>query len=42
MLAVIGTGGTVGEARDAAYRGVAEIRFDGAQHRTDIALTASS
>ncbi len=37
MLAVVGTGPSVGEARDAAYRGVKEIRFDGAQHRTDIA-----
>jgi phosphoribosylamine---glycine ligase len=37
VLAVVGTGSSVTEARDAAYRGVAEIRFDGAQHRTDIA-----
>jgi phosphoribosylamine---glycine ligase len=37
VLAVVGTGVDVAAARDAAYRGVAEIRFDGAQHRTDIA-----
>jgi phosphoribosylamine---glycine ligase len=37
VLAVVGTGASVADARDAAYRGVAEIRFDGAQHRTDIA-----
>ena len=37
VLAVIGTGADVAAARAAAYRGVGEIAFDGAQHRTDIA-----
>ena len=37
MLAVVGTGSDVAAARAAAYAGVAEISFDGAQHRTDIA-----
>ncbi len=37
VLAVIGTGDGVEAAREAAYRGVAEVRFPGAQHRTDIA-----
>jgi phosphoribosylamine--glycine ligase len=37
VLAVVGTGTSVADARDAAYRGVTEIRFEGAQHRTDIA-----
>jgi phosphoribosylamine---glycine ligase len=37
VLAVIGTGADVPAARAAAYAGVAEISFDGAQHRTDIA-----
>jgi phosphoribosylamine---glycine ligase len=37
VLAVVGTGTDVAAARDAAYRGVAAVHFDGAQHRTDIA-----
>ncbi len=37
VLAVVGTGVSVASARDAAYRGVEAIQFDGAQHRTDIA-----
>ena len=37
VLAVVATGGSVAEARAAAYDGVAAISFDGAQHRTDIA-----
>ena len=37
VLAVVGLGDSVAEARDAAYRGVGQIAFDGAQHRTDIA-----
>ncbi len=37
VLAVVASGASVGEARAAAYGGVAEISFDGAQHRTDIA-----
>ena len=40
VLAVVGTGPSVAEARDAAYRGVAETHFDGAQYRTDIAAVA--
>ena len=41
VLAVVGTGASLAEARDAAYDGVAAIEFDGAKHRTDIALAAS-
>ena len=37
VLAVIGTGADVAAARAAAYAGVAQVAFDGAQHRTDIA-----
>jgi phosphoribosylamine--glycine ligase len=37
VLAVVGTGADVAAAREAAYAGVGEIAFDGAQHRTDIA-----
>ncbi|WP_137293960.1 phosphoribosylamine--glycine ligase [Nocardioides dongxiaopingii] len=37
VLAVVATGASVTEARAAAYEGVAAVRFDGAQHRTDIA-----
>jgi phosphoribosylamine--glycine ligase len=37
VLAVVGTGPDVAAARAAAYAGVAEISFDGEQHRTDIA-----
>jgi phosphoribosylamine---glycine ligase len=37
VLAVVGTGPDVAAARAAAYAGVAEVAFDGAQHRTDIA-----
>ena len=37
VLAVVGTGADVAAARRAAYAGVDEIAFDGAQHRTDIA-----
>jgi phosphoribosylamine---glycine ligase len=37
VLAVVGTGGSVAEARAAAYDGVGRISFPGAQHRTDIA-----
>ncbi|QIG44828.1 phosphoribosylamine--glycine ligase [Nocardioides anomalus] len=42
VLAVVGTGPDVAAARATAYSGVERITFDGAQHRTDIALTASS
>ncbi|WP_341927040.1 phosphoribosylamine--glycine ligase [Nocardioides psychrotolerans] len=37
VLAVIATGPSVADARAAAYVGVADVTFDGAQHRTDIA-----
>ncbi|WP_309650270.1 phosphoribosylamine--glycine ligase [Nocardioides sp.] len=37
VLAVIATGSSVADARAAAYVGVADVTFDGAQHRTDIA-----
>jgi phosphoribosylamine---glycine ligase len=37
VLAVVGTGSSVAEARSAAYAGVGSVSFDGAQHRTDIA-----
>jgi phosphoribosylamine--glycine ligase len=37
VLAVVGTGPDVAAARSAAYAGVAEIAFEGAQRRTDIA-----
>ena len=40
VLAVIGTGGSVADARAAAYEGVRVIGFDGAQYRTDIAASA--
>jgi phosphoribosylamine--glycine ligase len=40
VLDVVATGATLAEARDAAYRAVAEIELDGAHHRTDIALAA--
>lgn len=37
VLAVVGTGPDIAAARAAAYGGVAQIEFDGAQWRTDIA-----
>ncbi|MCW2816559.1 MAG: phosphoribosylamine--glycine ligase [Nocardioides sp.] len=37
VLAVVATGASVAQARAAAYDGVARIRFDGSQNRTDIA-----
>ena len=37
VLAVVATGADVAAARRAAYDGVAQIEFEGAQHRTDIA-----
>jgi len=40
VLDVVATGATLAEARDAAYRAVAEIQLDGSHHRTDIALAA--
>ncbi|MFT4187066.1 MAG: phosphoribosylamine--glycine ligase [Aeromicrobium sp.] len=41
VLAVTAVGDDLAQARERAYAGVAEIGFDGAQHRTDIALAAS-
>ena len=40
VLTVTGLGDSFAEARARAYAAVAEIRFDGEQHRTDIALRA--
>jgi phosphoribosylamine--glycine ligase len=40
VLDVVATGGTLAEARDAAYRAVAEIHLEGGHYRTDIALAA--
>ncbi|GAA4769971.1 phosphoribosylamine--glycine ligase [Microbacterium gilvum] len=37
VLNVVATGADFAEARDRAYRGVAAIRLEGSQHRTDIA-----
>jgi phosphoribosylamine--glycine ligase len=39
VLAVTALGRDLDEARERAYGGVAHIRFDGAQHRTDIGRT---
>ncbi|MDQ4052670.1 MAG: phosphoribosylamine--glycine ligase [Actinomycetota bacterium] len=36
VLAVVGTGADLAAARESAYAGVAEVEFEGAQHRTDI------
>ncbi|MDO5634609.1 MAG: phosphoribosylamine--glycine ligase [Micrococcus sp.] len=41
VLAVVGRGATLDEARERAYAGVERISFEGAQHRTDIALKAA-
>ena len=41
VLAVVGVGPTVAEARQRAYAGVAKIDFPGMQHRTDIAAAAA-
>jgi phosphoribosylamine--glycine ligase len=37
VLNIVGRGDTLAEARAEAYRGVAEVQFDGMQFRTDIA-----
>jgi phosphoribosylamine---glycine ligase len=37
VATVVGRGTTLGEAREAAYRGVASVELDGARSRTDIA-----
>lgn len=39
VLSVTATGGSLGAARDLAYRAAGEITFDGAQYRRDIAAT---
>lgn len=41
VLGVTGTGSSLREARDRAYRAVAEVSFPGMQFRTDIAATAA-
>ncbi|WP_148573700.1 phosphoribosylamine--glycine ligase [Nocardioides caldifontis] len=41
VLAVTAVGDDLTDARDRAYAGVARIHFDGAHHRTDIALEAT-
>jgi phosphoribosylamine--glycine ligase len=41
VLAVVGTGADLTAARAAAYAGVGAIDFPGAQHRSDIALSAA-
>jgi phosphoribosylamine--glycine ligase len=41
VLAVTGTGTSIHEARERAYGGIAQIRFDGMQFRRDIAATAA-
>ena len=42
ILGVTGTGATVAEARERAYDGCDRIRFEGMQHRRDIALAATA
>ena len=42
VLTVTGLGDTYAEARARAYDALAQIDFDGAQHRTDIALRAEN
>lgn len=42
VLAVVGTGADLTAAREAAYAAVAEVSFDGAFHRTDIAQAAAA
>jgi phosphoribosylamine--glycine ligase len=42
VLAVTGCGEDLSQARERAYAGVALIRLEGAQHRSDIALAAST
>ncbi|WP_043474084.1 phosphoribosylamine--glycine ligase [Paeniglutamicibacter gangotriensis] len=42
VLAVVGLGADLHSARAKAYAGVAAISWDGAQHRTDIALKAAN
>jgi phosphoribosylamine--glycine ligase len=42
VLTVTGLGDTFAQARKRAYEAVAEIEFEGAQHRSDIALRAEN
>jgi len=42
VLTVTGRGPTVTDAKERAYRAVAEISWPGMQHRTDIADAATS
>jgi phosphoribosylamine---glycine ligase len=37
VVTVVGRGDSLVEARNAAYRGIADVRLDGGHHRTDIA-----
>ena len=37
VLTMVGRGPSFGVARDAAYRGVAQVELDGGRYRTDIA-----
>ncbi len=41
VLSVVGTGADLAAAREAAYALAAGVRFEGAQHRTDIAARAA-
>jgi phosphoribosylamine---glycine ligase len=41
VLTVVGTGSTLVSARRRAYANVERVRFEGAWHRSDIALTAA-
>jgi phosphoribosylamine--glycine ligase len=42
VLGVTATGATLADARERAYEACGRIRFEGAQHRTDIALAAAA
>jgi phosphoribosylamine--glycine ligase len=41
VLSVVGTGRDLGVARESAYRRLSQVRLDGGQYRSDIALAAS-
>ena len=41
VLSVTASGADLSSARENAYRALAEVGFDGAQHRTDIARRAA-
>jgi phosphoribosylamine--glycine ligase len=38
VVTIVGRGADLAAAREAAYRGVADVMLEGAQHRTDVAL----